>query len=33
VRVRLSQTYELMLAYPGVGTDLDLAAEGSVRLN
>jgi len=33
VRVRLSQTYELMLAYPGVGTDVDLAAEGSVRLN
>ena len=33
LRVRLSETYELMLVYPGVGADVDLAAEGSVRLN
>lgn len=33
LRVRLSEAYELMLAYPGVGTDVDLAAEGTVRLN
>jgi hypothetical protein len=33
VRVRLSETYALMLAYPGVGQDIGLAAEGSVRLN
>ena len=33
MRVRLSESYDLMLAYPGVGTDIDLAAEGSVRLN
>lgn len=31
--VRLSETYSLMLAYPGVGADINLAAEGSVRLN
>lgn len=33
VRVRLSETYGLIFAYPGVGTTVDLAAEGSVRLN
>ena len=33
LRVRLSETYELLLPYPGFGGDLDLAAEGSVRLN
>jgi hypothetical protein len=33
VRVRLSQDFDLLFAYPGVGTSVDLAAEGSVRLN
>jgi len=33
LRVRLSETYELMLIYPGFGGDIDLASEGSVRLN
>lgn len=33
LRVRLSETYGLLLAYPGFGGDLDLVAEGSVRLN
>jgi len=33
IRVRLSETFELMFAYPGVGADVDLTAEGSVRLN
>lgn len=33
LRVRLRETYELMLAYPAFGTDLSLVAEGSVRLN
>lgn len=33
VRVRLTEAYELMLAYPGFGTHIDLVAEGSVRLN
>lgn len=33
VRVLLSQDFDLLFAYPGVGTSVDLAAEGSVRLN
>ena len=33
LRVRLSETYELLLPYPGFGGALDLAAEGAVRLN
>lgn len=33
IRVRLSESFELMFAYPGVGTDIGLTAEGSVRLN
>lgn len=33
LRVRLSESYDLLLVYPGVGTEIDLAAEGSVRLN
>lgn len=33
LRIRLSEIYPLMLAYPGFGTDIDLAAEGAVRLN
>jgi hypothetical protein len=33
LRVRLSENYELMLVYPGLGPDIDLAAEGTVRLN
>lgn len=33
LRARLSEDYELMLAYPGFGTDIDLAAEATVRLN
>ena len=33
VRVRLSETFDLMFAYPGVGTDISLVAEGAVRLN
>ena len=33
VRVRLSESFDLMFAYPGVGTDVGLVAEGSVRLN
>ncbi|WP_193368154.1 TadE/TadG family type IV pilus assembly protein [Pelagibius marinus] len=33
VRVRLSQDFDLLFAYPGVGTSVDLSAEGSVRLN
>jgi len=33
VRVRLSQDFDLLFAYPGVGTSVDLAAESSVRLN
>ena len=33
VRVRLSESFDLMFAYPGMGTDISLAAEGSVRLN
>lgn len=33
LRVRLSEDYGLIFAYPGVGASVDLAAEGSVRLN
>lgn len=33
LRVRLSEDYGLIFAYPGVGTSVDLSAEGSVRLN
>ena len=33
VRVRLSESFDLMFAYPGVGTDISLTAEGAVRLN
>jgi hypothetical protein len=33
LRVRLSENYGLLLAYPSVGTDIGLAAEGTVRLN
>ncbi len=33
IRVLLSQDFDLLFAYPGVGTSVDLAAEGSVRLN
>lgn len=33
LRVRLSEDYTLLFAYPGVGGSVDLAAEGSVRLN
>lgn len=33
VRVRLSENFDLMFVYPGVGTDIGLTAEGSVRLN
>ncbi len=33
VQVRLSESYDLMLLYPGVGADINLAAEGTVRLN
>jgi hypothetical protein len=33
VRVRLTEDYDLIFAYPGVGTAISLAAEGSVRLN
>lgn len=33
VRVRLSESFDLMFAYPGMGTHISLAAEGSVRLN
>jgi hypothetical protein len=33
LRVRLTETFPLLLVYPGFGTHVDLAAEGSVRLN
>lgn len=33
LRVHLSENYELMLAYPGLGSDIDLSAEGTLRLN
>lgn len=33
LRVHLSETYALLFAYPGIGGSVDLAAEGSVRLN
>lgn len=33
LRVRLSENYELMLPYPGFADGVNLAAEGSVRLN
>lgn len=33
LRVRLSETYGLIFAYPGIGSSVSLAAEGSVRLN
>ena len=33
LRVRLSEDYGLLLAYPGLGSDIGLTAEGSVRLN
>lgn len=33
LRVRLSEDYALMFAYPGVGSSIGLSAEGTVRLN
>ena len=33
LRVRLSEDYDLLLAYPGLGSDIALTAEGTVRLN
>ena len=33
LRVQLSESYDLMLVYPGVGTDIPLSAEATVRLN
>lgn len=33
IRVSISESFDLMFAYPGVGTDITLSADGAVRLN